>query len=39
MQWINFDRTLAVAGFILSIVLVVLDKAGKLRGPVAPLCL
>jgi len=34
MVGIGFDRALAIAGFILAILLVVLDKAGKLRGPV-----
>lgn len=34
MDWVSFDRGLAIAGSILAIVLVVLDKAGKLRGPV-----
>lgn len=34
MAALTFDRALAIIGFILTIVLVVLDKAGKLRGPV-----
>src|SRR5438552_17342349 len=29
----NFDRTSAIAGIVFAIVLVVLDKAGKLKGP------
>jgi hypothetical protein len=34
MAWLNFDRCLGIAGIILSIVLLVLDKAGKLSGAV-----
>lgn len=31
---LTFDRILGIAGLVLAIVLVVLDKAGKLRGPI-----
>lgn len=30
---LNLDRVLAISGIILAILLVVLDKAGKMRGP------
>jgi len=30
---LNFDRVLAITGIVAAIVLVVLDKAGKLKGP------
>jgi hypothetical protein len=31
---LNLDRILAIIGIVLAIILVVLDKAGKLKGPV-----
>jgi hypothetical protein len=30
---LTFDRVLAILGIVLAIILVVLDKAGKLKGP------
>src|ERR1700683_1339713 len=34
MPELSFDRVVAVIGIVLAIILVVLDKAGKLKGPV-----
>jgi hypothetical protein len=31
---LTFDRIVAVVGIVLAIILLVLDKAGKLRGPI-----